>query len=126
MQYDLLLSTDEYTDCLPENKNDYITSEIKRINETSDRTAYLEIDNKMVSSCSTIREGEKSAIIIGVVTNPKYQNKGYGTEVLIGLFEMLLKEEKYPYLFYNNPAARSVYKKIGVTEICEWRVVFVE
>jgi predicted GNAT family acetyltransferase len=124
IQYDLLMSTNEYVDCLPENKNDYILSEIKGINETSNRTAYLMMDNEMVSSCSTAKEGEKSAIIIGVVTNPKNRNKGYGTEVLIGLINVLLKEGKYPYLFYNNPAARRVYRKIGITEICEWRVIY--
>lgn len=123
MQYDLLMSTEEYIGCLPENKNEYIISEIKRVNETSDRTAYLSVDDEMISSCSTVREGDNSAIVIGVVTNPKYRNKGYSTEVLIGLFNMLLKEGRYPYLFYNNPAARSVYKKIGLTEVCEWRVI---
>ena len=123
MQYDLLMSAEEYIGCLPENKKDYIENEVERLIETTDRTCYLAINYEMVSSCSTIREGEKSAIVIGVVTNPKYRNRGYGTEVLIGLFELLLKEGKYPYLFYNNPTARSVYKNIGMTEVCEWRVM---
>lgn len=123
MQYDLLLSTSEFTESLPKAKEDYIKSEQERLKETSDRTVYLLKDGEMVSSCATIAEDFNSAIIIGVVTNPRYRNKGYGTEVLIGLFQMLLDEGKYPYLFYNNPAARSVYKKIGMTEVCEWRVI---
>ncbi|MGD6968262.1 GNAT family N-acetyltransferase [Rossellomorea vietnamensis] len=123
MQYDLLLSTNEFTESLPKEKEEYVQNEYKRIKETSDRTVYLEVDGKMVSSCATIAEDINSAIIIGVVTNPHYRNKGYGTDILIGLFQMLLEEGKYPYLFYNNPAARSVYKKIGMTEVCEWRVI---
>jgi predicted GNAT family acetyltransferase len=123
MQYDLLLSTDEFAGSLPENKTVYIKSELERLNSTSDRTVYLSIDNEMVSSAATVREGEKSAIVIGVFSNPQFRNKGYGTEVLIGLFEMLLKEGKYPYLFYTNPIARSVYKNLGMTEVCEWRVI---
>lgn len=32
------------------------------------------------------------------------------------------KGGKYPYLFYNNLAARSVYMKVGMEEVCQWRV----
>lgn len=123
MQYDLFLSTDEFHGSLPENRDDYIKMESDRLKNTADQTAYLSIDNVMVSSVATIREGDKSAIIIGVYTNPKYRGKGYGTEVLTGLFNKLLSEGKYPYLFYNNPVARSVYKNLGMTEVCEWRVL---
>jgi uncharacterized protein len=124
LQYDLLISTEEYIGVLPDNRETYINEQKKSMNSNS-RTAYLLVDGKMVSSCSTVTEYDKSAIVIGVVTNPDFRNKGYGSEVLIGLFETLLKEGKYPYLFYNNPAARRVYKKIGMEEVCEWRVVFV-
>lgn len=122
MQYDLLMSTVEYHGVLPASREDYINEQKNNINKNS-RTAYLMIDNKMAASCSTAAEYDKSAIVIGVVTHPDFRNKGYGSEVLIGLFESLLKEGKYPYLFYNNPAARSVYKKIGMEEVCEWRVI---
>ncbi|CAG9623287.1 GNAT family N-acetyltransferase [Sutcliffiella rhizosphaerae] len=125
MQYDLFLSTDEFLGSLPENRDDYIKMESDRLKNTADQTAYLSIDNVMVSSVATIREGDKSAIIIGVYTNPKYRGKGYGTEVLTCLFNKLLSEGKYPYLFYNNPVARSVYKNLGMTEVCEWCVLFV-
>lgn len=123
MQYDLLLSTNEFTESLPKEKEEYVRNEFKRLKETSDRTLYLEVDGEMVSSCATIAEDKNSAIVIGVVTNPKFRNKGYGTEVLTGLFHMLLQEGKYPYLFYNNSAARSVYKSISMTEVTEWLVI---
>lgn len=125
MYYDLLMAADEYIGVLPDDKEVYIDEQRNDMNINS-RTAYLMVDNKMVSACSTIAEHDKSAIVVGVVTSPNYRNKGYGSEVLIGLFESLLKEGKYPYLFYNNPVAGSVYKKIGMEEVCEWRVIFIE
>ncbi|KKI89022.1 acetyltransferase [Bacillus sp. SA1-12] len=125
MQYDLFLLTKEFQGSLPNNKNDYIKMESERLKKTNDRTVYLSIDNEIVSSAATIKEGEKSAIIIGVFTNPNFRGKGFGTEVLIGLFEMLLKEGKYSYLFYSNPVARNVYKNLGMIEVCEWRVLVV-
>lgn len=125
MQYDLLLSAKEYLGVMPDSKEKYITGQRKIIN-TNSRTAYLLIDDKMVSSCSTISEYDKSAIVTGVVTSPEFRNKGYGSEVLICLFETLISEGKNPYLFYSNPVASSVYKKLGMEEVCEWRVVFIK
>lgn len=124
MQYDLLASASEFN--MQISREEYIQKEIARLRASNDRTVFLSIEDKMVSSCSTIRESRNSAIIIGVVTHPSYRGNGYGTEVLIGLFDQLLQEGKYPYLFYNNPAARSVYLKLGMTEVCEWRVVTLE
>lgn len=123
MQYDLLGSTNEFKGSLPTNREEYVISEYERLKNTSDRTVYITLNDEMVASCSTIMEDKNSAIVIGVVTNPKVRNMGYGTEVLLGLFERLLEEGKYPYLFYNNPVARSVYQNIGMTEVCEWRVI---
>ncbi|WP_367617760.1 GNAT family N-acetyltransferase [Shouchella xiaoxiensis] len=54
---------------------------------------------------------------------PSYRKQGFGTELLISLFTQLLAEQKTPYLFYNNPAAKSVYEQIGMTEVCEWLVI---
>lgn len=122
--YDLLSSTKEYE--MTATRDDYIKTEMKRLRETSDRTVYLSLDGRMISSCGTVRESRNSAIVIGVVTHPEYRNQGYGSEVLIGLFESLLQEGKFPYLFYSNPAARRVYKNIGMIEVCEWRVAMVE
>lgn len=123
MQYDLLVSTNEFKGGLPTNREVYVQNEYDRLNKTSDRTVYFMLNDEMVASCATIMEDKNSAIVIGVVTSPKVRNKGYGTEVLIGLFEMLLEDGKYPYLFYNNPVARRVYQNIGMTEVCEWRVI---
>ncbi len=122
-QYDLLMSTEEYN--LGQDRDTYVQAEMRRLEGTNARTVYLSRDGQMIASCATTRESRNSAIIIGVVTDPEYRNQGYGTEVLVDLFAALLREGKYPYLFYNNPAARSVYKNLGMTEVCQWRVVSV-
>ncbi|NLV91052.1 MAG: GNAT family N-acetyltransferase [Firmicutes bacterium] len=124
MHYDLLQSTQEYN--LEVSRDEYVAKELKRLQGSQDRRVYLSVDNKMVCACGTVKESRNSAIVIGVVTHPDYRRRGYGTEVLIGLFESLLEEGKYPYLFYNNPAARRVYKNLGMEEVCQWRVVMVD
>jgi uncharacterized protein len=127
MQYQLLSSIDEFKTNLPGSKEEFLINETNRLKQQIDsRTVFLSIDNEMVSSAATVRESESSAIIVGVCTSNNYRNKGFGTEVLVGLFEILLKEGKYPYLFYTNPIARSVYKNLGMEEVCEWRVINIE
>lgn len=124
MQFDLFKSTAEYN--LNMDRDKYITNELNRLRQSNDRTVYMVKDHVMITSCSTIRESTNSAIIIGVVTHPDHRRKSYGTEALIGLCNQLLEEGKYPYFFYNNPEARVVYKNLGMTEVCEWRVVLLE
>lgn len=124
MLYDLLNSTVEYR--LGISREEYIASQLGTLRAADRRTLFLCMDGKMVASCATIRETSRSAIIIGVVTHPDYRRRGYGTELLVELCSALLSEGRYPYLFYDNPAARSVYLRLGATEVCEWRVVMVK
>lgn len=120
-QYRLLLSAEEYAG-LSGDEEGYVSREWNRLASSHDRTVYLRLDGRMVASASTFHEREHSALITGVVTHPDLRNKGYAAQVLAALFNQLLQEEKFPYLFYTNPAARSVYLRAGMEEICPWRV----
>ncbi len=124
-QYRLLLSAAEYTS-LSGDEEGYISREWNRLNSSTDRTVYLRLDGRMVASASTFHERQHSALITGVVTHPDYRNKGYAAQVLAALFNQLLQEGRFPYLFYTNPAARSVYLRAGMKEICPWRVTLLE
>lgn len=124
MLYNLFSTTEEYRSILPKNKKTFVEREMERLeNNHASRTVYLRGKYEILASAATVRESTNSAIIIGVCTNSKFRNKGFGSEVLIGLFNRLLEEGKFPYLFYTNPNARSVYKNLGMVEVCEWRVI---
>ncbi|UTR07104.1 GNAT family N-acetyltransferase [Alkalihalobacillus sp. LMS6] len=123
--YDLFSSANEYNETLLVDRDTYIQSELEKLNNGNGRTLYLEMDGRMVASCSTVAEDDQSAIVVGVLTSVDYRKRGLGTDVLCALFSALLREGKYPYLFYNNPAAKSVYEKIGMTGVCEWQVIIV-
>jgi uncharacterized protein len=122
--YDLLASTTEFSSVLPASKSTYISQQLLLINDTTTRTCSLTLNGDMVATASTISEYKKSAIITGVYTNPLHRGRGFAREVLIQLCLRLLKEGKVPYFFYNNPKARSLYKTIGMVEVCKWRVLY--
>ncbi|MGG0719478.1 GNAT family N-acetyltransferase [Robertmurraya massiliosenegalensis] len=112
---DLLNSIPEFTDSI-------ITVERKRrgLEDGSSRSFYVEEDGKMVSTTSTAAENSMSAMVVGVATLEGYKKKGYATACMVRLCSELLQEGKELCLFYDNPEAGAIYKRIGFEDIGFW------
>ncbi|MCF8009434.1 MAG: GNAT family N-acetyltransferase [Halanaerobiales bacterium] len=76
--------------------------------------------NKAISCAETTAENSYSAMIIGVATDPDYRNKGLASAVMSKLCKEVLKEGKELCLFYDNPKAGKIYKRIGFEDIGIW------
>jgi predicted GNAT family acetyltransferase len=74
----------------------------------------------MVSTASTTAENSLSAMVVGVATLLEYKKKGYATQCMVKLCQQLLQEGKELCLFYDNPAAGAIYKRIGFQDIGFW------
>ena len=61
-----------------------------------------------------------SAMIVGVATDKDYRNQGLASAVMSKLCEEVLNEGKELCLFYDNPSAGKIYKRIGFTDIGIW------
>ena len=90
------------------------------------RSYYIEQDGKPVSAASTAAENSESAMIVGVCTLPDYKRKGYATKCMSKLCYDILSEGKILCLFYDNPQAGTIYKRIGFQEIEKWMMVSFE
>ena len=77
----------------------------------------------MVSSASTTAENSQSAMIVGVGTKPGYEKKGYATLCMEKLCRDLLAEGKSICLFYDNPTAGNIYKRLGFEDIGFWSMI---
>jgi uncharacterized protein len=84
------------------------------------RTYYLEQDGQMVASASTAAENSMSAMIVGVCTHKNYRRKGLATAVMQKLFKDVMDEGKLICLFYDNPEAGRIYKRLGFVDIGMW------
>ena len=104
------------------------TVEEKRRNQEKgvSRTYYIEQDGKPVSAASTAAENSESAMIVGVCTLPNYKRKGYATTCMSKLCYDVLSEGKALCLFYDNPEAGTIYKRIGFQEIEKWMMLSYE
>ncbi|WP_101846402.1 GNAT family N-acetyltransferase [Halobacillus sp. Marseille-P3879] len=96
------------------------SSMIKGIEGKSTRIYYVKDDDQMVSSASTTAENSKSAMIVGVCTHPDFKRRGYASSCMKKLCEDLLDEGKMLCLFYDNPEAGSIYKRLGFEDIGIW------
>ncbi|MFD1067794.1 GNAT family N-acetyltransferase [Oceanobacillus locisalsi] len=77
----------------------------------------------MVASASTTAENSQSAMIVGVGTRPGYERQGYATKCMEKLCTALLAEGKSLCLFYDNPAAGNIYKRLGFEDIGKWTMI---
>ncbi len=109
---------------IPEFKDSIMNVENKRENLKNGfgRTYYIEEGREIISSASTTAENSLSAMIVGVATLEKAKRKGYASLCMTSLCKDLLNEGKELCLFYDNPVAGSIYKRIGFYDIGMWSV----
>lgn len=116
--YDLLSTIEEFS---VEYSVDTIRSRIK---DNSTVSYYIENDDKEIITISQITaENSKSAMVVGVATKKEYREQGYMGKCLSKLCSDLLKRNKTLCLFYDNPKAGRVYRRIGFKEIGIWTML---
>jgi uncharacterized protein len=87
------------------------------------KTYFIRDAGKIVSCASTTAETSNSVMIIGVCTHPEWRGKGYASFCTAKLSYDMLKIGKRPCLFYDNPAAGKIYRRIGYKEIGKWDLI---
>ena len=116
---DLRKTIEEFKETDPnQHKNKFLTK--------TGRAKVIKKDGRIVSSAETSAENSKSAMITGVATNPNFRKKGYASKLIYELCKELLKDEISPCLFFDNPSAGNIYKKLGFEEIGKYLLIFNE
>lgn len=89
--------------------------------ESNTSRTYFTAENGVITSCvSTAAENSMSAMIVGVCTRKEYRRKGLATSIMQNLFKDVLNEGKTLCLFYDNPEAGRIYKRLGFKDIGMW------
>jgi hypothetical protein len=96
----------------------------KKLKTNSGRAYYIEDgEGDIISVAQTTAENSFSAMVVGVATRPDYRRKGLVSKCMSKLCKDYLDEGKTLCLFYDNPEAGKVYKKIGFKEIEKWTMI---
>ncbi|MBH0231126.1 GNAT family N-acetyltransferase [Halobacillus yeomjeoni] len=107
---------------IPEFRENENIEEIMKngLESKSKRIFFLKENNTILSSAATTAENSMSAMIVGVCTDPDHTKRGYASLVMTRLCRELLNEGKMLCLFYDNPAAGKIYKRLGFRDIGMW------
>jgi predicted GNAT family acetyltransferase len=79
--------------------------------------AFILRDGVIAAHGNTSGTTEKTAIIGGVYTMPKYRRNGFASQIVSVLARHLLAAGRMPLLLYDNPSAGSIYQKLGFTSV---------
>ncbi|MGG5735912.1 MULTISPECIES: GNAT family N-acetyltransferase [Bacillus cereus group] len=90
------------------------------IETNTGRTYYIEKDGAIIASASTSAENSLSAMVVGVCTHPNHRGNGYASFILQKMIQDFTKEGRTLCLFYNNPTAGRIYKRLGFKDIGMW------
>jgi predicted GNAT family acetyltransferase len=93
----------------------------RTIAENAGRYYYVRRDGRIASAAATTAENSASAMVVGVATTPEYRGQGLATRVVSGLCrDVLAGGRAFLCLFYDNPAAGAIYRRIGFQETGTW------
>ena len=84
------------------------------------RYYYCIREGGIISCAGSTAENPKAALIFGVCTAKEWRNRGFASLCMLSLCRELLSEGKRAYLFYNNPEAGRIYKRLGFHDIGRW------
>lgn len=79
---------------------------------------------EIISTAITDAENKYSAMVMGVATDTAYRNQGRTSQCVSILCRELLDEGKSLCLFYDNPKAGRIYKRLGFEDIEKWTMLF--
>lgn len=88
------------------------------------RTYFLEENGEAVASASTTAEYSGGAMVVAVCTDPDHRNKGYASRCMSKLCHEVSAEGKTLCLFYENPVAGAIYKRLGFRDIGKWSLCY--
>jgi len=93
---------------------------LQDIENGTGRTYFIEEGGQMIACASTAAENSISAMIVGVCTHSDYRKKGLATAIMQKLIGDILDEGRILCLFYDNPTAGRIYKRLGFQDIGRW------
>lgn len=106
----------------------YANGELPRDSEAirrcldQNRIFVTEVAGQIVSAALTNVETGTMAMIGGVFTSEPFRNQGYASAAMTALCDSLLEDGLEPCLFYDDPAAGSIYRRLGFRDIGPWRM----
>jgi len=112
--YDMLSTIEEFH-ITRETKESFIQSKLETLGTGPTFLVYE--DDIIISTVSVTAETSKTGMVIGVATLPSKRGRGLASKLMTKLMEEYFNKGKYLCLFYDNPKAGNIYKRLGFIDI---------
>lgn len=98
------------------------------VRKGSNRITYIrdEKSKKIISTAQTTAESSQSAMVVGVASHPDFRRYGYASACVYALIRSIIEEGRTACLFYDNPKAGDIYKRIGFEDMGFWEMLVLE
>ncbi len=107
-------------------KYDELAQQIIERNQSGyTRNMVIKDGNTVIAHACTNAELGDVAVVAELLVHKDYRRKGYASEIWRDLCNILLNENKEVYSFYYSDESRSLHKKIGFTEVCQWAKIVI-
>lgn len=116
--FDILVTVDEfgYKNKL---KEKFIEDKFTSLNMGT--TYYIEEDGLALSTVATTAETTISAMVVAVATLKEARKRGLASILMKYIMNEYFEEKgKYLCLFYDNPKAGNIYKRLGFKDVDKW------
>ena len=86
-------------------------------------TYFIEEGGIAISTVATTAETTKNAMIIAVATHISARNRALASYLMSHLMKEYFNKNKYLCLFYDNPQAGNIYKRLGFIDTEKWVMI---
>ena len=98
---------------------------IERNREGYARNLVIKQDDLVIAHACTNAELGRIAVVAELLVRAEFRRKGYASEIWREICSQLLSEGKEVYSFYYTEESRSLHKRIGFFEVCEWSKIVI-
>ncbi|HBP37412.1 MAG TPA: hypothetical protein DD640_01465 [Clostridiales bacterium] len=86
-----------------------------------------EHQGQIIADAGTTAENSLSAMVVAVATRPDWRNRGLASRLVSALAaDRLSGGREYLCLFYDNPAAGKIYRRLGFQDAGQWAMAVPE
>ena len=86
---------------------------IDRYDSGYSRYHVMRMDGEMVACYGTNAENEQIALMGGLLVSKKYRKRGYGSNMILSVWNEVLAEGKMGFAFIGNPESMRLHRKLG-------------
>jgi predicted GNAT family acetyltransferase len=97
----------------------------ERCMEGYSRNLVIKKDDLVIAHACTNAESEEIAVVAELIVRKEFRKMGLASEIWRDLCSRLLSEKKEVYSVYYSEESRSIHRKIGFYEECEWSKIVI-